>query len=204
MAIIVVVLLLGVIIVVISALNNKPATNTTSQTNPVLDSYKSKIPDLQNKLAQSPNDVGTINDLAVALYATGDVEGAKEQYLKEAEVNPSDPVLYNNLGNVYRDSGEYQKAVDAYQKSIDLDKQQTNAYLNLANLYLYTLSQVDLGIGVLNTAIANNPDSAESMYLQIGNSYVVLSQKDLAKQAYNKVLEINPSNTAATAALKNL
>lgn len=201
------VVLTVIVIFVITAFvnrSNNSNNNTTAQSNPVIDSYKSKIPELESKLNVNPNDTNAIHDLAIALYATGDIQGAKDNYLKEAELNPNNPVLFNNLGNVYRDSNEYQKAVDAYKKSIDLDKRQTNAYLNLANLYLYTMNQAESGLEVLNSAIANNPDNAEVMYMQLGNSYTVLNNKDSARDAFNKVLEINPGNTAAQNALKNL
>ena len=184
--------------------NNSQVTNITPSTNQLIDSYKSKIPELEGKVELNPNDSTAVHDLAIALYATGDITGAKEKYLIESNLNPSNPVTFNNLGNAYRDTGDNNKAIEAYKKSIELDKTQVNAYLNLANLYIYTTNQFDLGINTLLAALESNPNNSEVMYMQIGSSYLVQNKKDLAKDAYNKVLEFNPNNSGAINALKNL
>ncbi len=191
------------VIIYISS-NNKvaaPALNTTN-TNPIIESYKNDLPALEQKAQTS--DSKSIRNYAVALYATGDLEGAKEQYLRELEVNPSDAVLYNNLGNIYRDNGEYQKAVDSYQKSIDLDKSQLNVYVNLANLYIYVLQQPEMGYGVYLKGIENSPNNKESLLLTLANAYRDAGLKEKAKDTYNEILKINPDNDTVKNLLASL
>ncbi|MEP7103274.1 MAG: tetratricopeptide repeat protein [Candidatus Dojkabacteria bacterium] len=182
---------------------NNPTDNSNT-TNPVLIAYQNQIPQLKSQLQGDPNNSQILKDLAIAQYATGDIEGAKATYLLVTQSVANDPVIYNNLGNIYRDSGEYQKAVDSYQKSIDLDNKQTSAYTNLANLYAYSLNEVDLSIGVYNEAIKNNPNNKETFLLQIANEYSSLGRKEDAKAVYNSILEINPNNEVAKNALKSL
>ncbi len=201
---VVVLLAIVILLYVFINANNSQVTNITPSTNQLIDSYKSKIPELESKVELNPNDSTAVHDLAIALYATGDITGAKEKYLIESNLNPSNPVTFNNLGNAYRDTEDNNKAIEAYKKSIELDKTQVNAYLNLANLYIYTTNQFDLGINTLRAALESNPNNSEVMYMQIGSSYLVQNKKDLAKDAYNKVLEFNPNNSGAINALKNL
>lgn len=193
-----------VAIVAILLNNNKPVQNSTINTNPIVESYKNDLPRLATAVEQNGNDAKAVRNYAVALYATGDLESAKEQYLKEAELNPNDPILFNNLGNIYRDSGEYQEAVNAYQKSIDLDKSQLNVYVNLANLYIYVLQKPDLGYGVYLKGIENSPNNKESLLLQLANAYKDNGQKEKAIEKYNEILTMNPNNTAVKDILTTL
>jgi len=196
-----------IVILLIIFLINRSSNNTTvstQQSNAIVESYRAKIPELESKVELNPKDAAAVHELAVALYAIGDFEGAKEKYQMEASLNPNNAITLNNLGNSYRDTGDYAKAIDSYIKSIDLDKAQLNAYLNLANLYIYTTNQFELGIQTLENGIENNNNNAEVMYMQIAGAYLVKGQKDTAKQFYNQVIELNPNNTGAINALKNL
>lgn len=196
------VFLIVIILLLLSRGNNSSQTNITG-TNPLIESYRNQLPQLA-ETAKDNNNATAIRNYAVALYATGDLEGAKEQYVKEKELNPNDPVLYNNLGNIYRDSGEYQLAVESYQKSIDLDKAQLNVYVNLANLYIYVLQKPDLGYGVYLKGIENSPNNRESLLLQLANAYKDGGETQKAIETYNKILEINPNNTSVRNILNSL
>lgn len=198
--------LVVLIVIVLVAIFIRNSTNNSQKPvvgNPIVESYKNNLPELAAKASNS-TDAKVIRNYAVALYATGDLESAKEQYLKEKEINPNDAVLYNNLGNIYRDSGEYQNAVDAYQKSIDLDKSQLNVYINLANLYIYVLQKPDMGYGVYLKGIENSPNNKEALLLPLANAYKDGGLKDKAIETYNQILVIDPSNTAVKAILESL
>ncbi len=201
--ILVLILLIGFAMYMAS--NNKvaaPVVNNATNVNPIIESYKNDLPALADKAQGS--DVKSIRNYAVALYATGDLEGSKEQYLREKELNPNDAVLYNNLGNIYRDNAEYQNAVDSYQKSIDLDKSQLNVYVNLANLYIYVLQKPEMGYGVYLKGIENSPNNKESLLLTLANAYRDGGLKDKAREAYNEILKINPDNETVKNLLANL
>lgn len=201
--ILVLILLIGFAMYMAS--NNKvaaPVVNNATNVNPIIESYKNDLPALADKAQGS--DVKSIRNYAVALYATGDLEGSKEQYLREKELNPNDAVLYNNLGNIYRDNAEYQNAVDSYQKSIDLDKSQLNVYVNLANLYIYVLQKPEMGYGVYLKGIENSPNNKESLLLTLANAYRDGGLKDKAREAYNEILKINPDNETVKNLLASL
>ncbi|MFS8130861.1 MAG: tetratricopeptide repeat protein [Candidatus Dojkabacteria bacterium] len=204
--IIAVVSLVGFVVIVLVALFIRNSTQNSQKPavgNPIIESYKNNLPDLAAKATNS-TDPKAIRNYAVALYATGDLESAKTQYLREKELNPNDAILYNNLGNIYRDSGEYQNAVDAYQKSIDLDKSQLNVYINLANLYIYVLQKPDLGYGVYLKGIENSPNNKEALLLPLANAYKDAGLKQKAIDTYNQILAIDPSNAAVKAILEGL
>jgi tetratricopeptide (TPR) repeat protein len=196
-SLIVVVVLLLVVLVMSSEPGNDTNQEQMSGGNQVLQAYREKIPELEAKLESDGDNVETRRELATALYATGDIESAKDHYLQELSNNPDDYVLHNNLANVYRDLGQYQEAVDNYQKSINLQPKQMNAYLNLANVYVYQLDQLTKGIGIYDQAVENYPKKSEDFLIQKGNSYKNNGMIEKAKEVYKKVLEINPNNSIA-------
>ena len=54
------------------------------------------------------------------------------------QYNPSNPMIYNNLGTIYTDMNQYEKAIEAYKKSIKLAPEFEVAYKNLAYNYFVT------------------------------------------------------------------
>ncbi|HEU4913897.1 MAG TPA: tetratricopeptide repeat protein [Candidatus Saccharimonadales bacterium] len=171
--------------------------------NPIIASYQKQLPALADAVKKDGNDPKARQEYAVALYATGDVGQAKEQYEAQLKLASNDATLRNNLGNVYRDLGDYEKAIDSYQKSIDINKKQTNAYINLANLYLYTLDKKDLAVQVYRDALRNNPDNQDLMVL-LGIAYEQSGDKNKARDTFRDVLDKNASNAAAQAGLKRV
>ena len=118
-------------------------------------------------------------------------------------VDPSDPVLLNNLGNVYRALGSYAKALQSYQNSITLAPRSPTAYINLANHYLYRLNQNALGVTTIQAAMRNMPtDTDLGVLLEIAYDQVHDGKDALA--AYHAVLKLDPTNVAAKAGLQRL
>lgn len=193
-----------VVLVYLAFFKNKGNTEGENIKNPILESYLAKLPELKQLAESDTTNTQYMRDYAIALYATGDIEGSKNYYEKELEINKEDPVLYNNAGNAYRDSGIYQKAVDSYQKSIDLDAHQTNAYNNLANMLIYTMNELEIGIGVYEKAISSNPENAEQFLISIASAYEQNNDKANAVKKYNEVLQLNQYNTVAKSALERL
>lgn len=174
-----------------------------AQKNPIISSYQKQLPALADEVKKNTDDPKARQNYAVALYATGDLGKAKEQYESGVKLAPQDATLRNNLGNTYRDLGDYKKAVAAYQKSIELSPKQTTAYINLANLYLYTLNKKDLAIKTYQDGMANSPDN-QDMQVLLGIAYEQAGDKDSARQTFQNVLDKNSQNTAAQAGLKRV
>jgi tetratricopeptide (TPR) repeat protein len=171
--------------------------------NPVVASYQEQLPALAEGVRLNPDDPKALRDYGVALYATGDVSRAKDQYEAELKINESDPVLLNNLANVYRDLGSYDQALEFYQRAISLDSTSVTAYMNLANLYQYTLDQKDLGITTLKDAIVNLPDN-QDLGVLLGIAYEQNGDVDEALVTFETVLTQNPGNAAALAGVERL
>ncbi len=165
--------------------------------------YQRRLPELERAAKDKPNDASARKNYAVALYATGDLEKARDEYQAAVKINDKDAIAYNNLGNIYRDLNNANKAVESYRKSIEINKTSINTYVNLANLQLYTQNNSDAAIATYKEGLKNLPDN-EQLRLLLGIAYEQADQIDNAKQTYEAILAKNNDNAAAKANLERL
>lgn len=165
--------------------------------------FKKQLPSLEKAVQQHPKDAEARKNYAVALYATGDPNGAKKQYEEAVKINPKDAVAYNNLGNVYRDLHQTDKAVDAYNASIKLNGKSINTYANLANVQLYIQNKPTDAIATYQKGLKALPNNAQ-LQLLLGLAYEANGNTTKAKQTYQTILAHNPKNAAAKANLNRL
>lgn len=171
--------------------------------NAVVESYKQQLSTLSQTVDQNLNDPIAHKNYAVALYATGDLQKAYDQYQEAIKLDSSNPTLYNNFGNVARDLGKYEDSVSAYQKAISLNPKAIDSYTNLANLYIFTLGKIDLGIEVFKNALASNPGNVD-LQIQLAIAYEQQLDFNEATIIYKEILKTNPGNLAAIAGLERV
>lgn len=114
--------------------------------------YKQAIPQLEEKLKQTPDDLEALQELAIAQYNTKQYEAAAQTYQKMLQVK-DDPFTRNNYANVLRDWGKTDEAKAEYQKAIAGDPKLTVAYINLATV-LVREDKKDEAIKILDQGIA--------------------------------------------------
>lgn len=86
-----------------------------------------------------------------------------EQSLKE---NPRQPDLYILMGNLYQSKRDWKKAEDAYQKALAINSQNPVASNELARLMLSTGQNLDIALGLAQTAgkgLPNSPAVADTL-----------------------------------------
>jgi tetratricopeptide (TPR) repeat protein len=71
-------------------------------------------------------------NLANALYAAEDLEGALLHYQRATELEPRRAGAWNNLANVLAELGRPEKAIAAYRRALALDARLADARFNLA------------------------------------------------------------------------
>jgi tetratricopeptide (TPR) repeat protein len=171
--------------------------------NPAAKLYQQKLDSLKKGASKKPHDSSAQREYGVALYATGQLDDAKKQYIKAIAANPKDATLYNNLGNIERDLADYNGAASAYDKAISLNAQLLNAYVNLANMQIYNQHNTDSGISTYQKALKGLPGNNE-IRLLLGLAYEQKGDKAAAVQQYQTILQSDANNAAAAANLKRL
>ena len=165
------------------------------------DAHQKSLPGLERKASGSSN-AKDINAYAAALRATGGLDKASQEYLRSYQLEPTAPTA-SSLATVYRDLGQIDKAIEYYKKSIELDKTYILAITQLAKLY-EAEGKANLSVELLEnsiSAVGSDETKQENLYLQLANLQNRLGKTTEAKKLYEKVLKLNPNNTAAQSAL---
>jgi len=165
--------------------------------------YQQKLPELKESVDKTPKDADARKNYGVALYATGDLEGAKKQYEEAAKLDNKDAVILNNLGNTYRDLGQIDKAIETYKKSIELSPKSLNTYANLANVQLYSKNKPQDAIATYKAGLVALPDNTQLEQL-LAVAYEQAEDKANAIKTYETILSHDAENTAAKAAIERL
>lgn len=197
---ILIVFIVSGIFVIYSFLQNN--TRNINRENKIVNVQRQRLSALEATVKQKANDPQARRNYAVALYATGDLEKAKEQYLAEIKLNRNDPVAFNNLGNIYRDQGSSDEAIKAYKQAIELNPNNPTGYLNLGHFYIYS-GKTDLGIGVYKDALEKNPGNTD-IQIQLALVYEQSGKSDKALEIYKTILTDSHDNPAALTGLSRI
>ena len=202
---IIVVAIVVVVLVMIAVLRAASGTGTSGALpqNKLAQQYANSLPALQKMVDKDPNNPTLLQELGVAKYATGDIQGAQAAYARGVVLDSGNAVFHNNLANTYRDLGDYAKAESEYRQAMLLDPKLTTPYLNLASIYQYILGKPDTSITIYEQGIKNNPD-----YVDFYNAEALVYEQEGLKtkaiQYFNKALTIQAGNPTATAGIKRL
>jgi len=199
-------IIIAVVILVIMAIvlwaNNRPV-EIQKQLSPVAAEYQAQLPDLKQKVSDTPDDPSIRKNYAIALYASGDINEAANQYKEAVKLDGNDATAYNNLGNAYRDLEKTDQAVEAYKKSIKLDPKSVNTYANLANVQLYTLNAQQEAITTYKNGLKELPGNNQ-IELLLGIAYEQAGDKQSAAAAYKRILARDGESKAAQANLDRI
>jgi tetratricopeptide (TPR) repeat protein len=165
--------------------------------------FLDQLPKLQSDISKDPNNSGLQQQLGVAKYATGDLQGAQAAYQKTVQLDPNNAVAHNNLANTYRDLGNYVQAEAEYRLAMKADPKLTTPYMNLASIYQYILGKPNVALTIYASGIVSNPDYVD-FYNATGSIYEAQGLKDKAIASYQKALTKQAGNPAAEAGLKRL
>lgn len=147
--------------------------------------------------ASNPDDMGLLLTEANFYIKIDDKEKFKTMMQEAIEKDPSNPVLYFNLGVITADQGDNEKAKEYYGKTIELDPGYNAAYMNMAALILGGESAIVDEMNSLGTSRADN-----AKYDQLKEKRVELYKS--AVPFLEKVLELEPKNIDATKTLMNI
>ncbi len=155
-----------------------------------------------------------------------DLDKAKEAYLRAAELAPRSANVRAVLAYIYGVQGEYGPAIDETLQVLQLTNDQQQRYTSYKNLAIYyrEVGQAEEAIEAAQEALAWAPDgdraSLEALIVQLGGTPVgprpeakmeeylsegqtALSngQWQVAEQAYQRALELDPASIAAHSGL---
>lgn len=146
--------------------------------------YEGAVTSFQKALDQSVGTIGAGElDLcyykALALYKSGDVDGALEQYTALIDFDDDNWEVYYLRGNIYLQTGETQSALSDYAKAVSLHSDDTELYVHIFE-NLTDAGAEDSGQEYLTKILNIKPSKAEDYYY-IGDIYFLTGDNENAR-----------------------
>lgn len=124
----------------------------------------------------------------------GSTEGAIEAFKKALQLDPKNPTVYTEVGNLYAGLGDLDKARENYQKAQELKSNYYNAYLLEA--LSYEEDNPEKTIEELKVVEEKFPSMTETKY-QLGRIYKDQGKSDLAISYFIETLQLSPTHSNA-------
>lgn len=148
----------------------------------------------QNAFSQRPNSADYANKIGLCYRQLNDYFNATTFFKKATELDSLTATYAANLGHVYFHENKHDSSVAAYEKAIHVDNQNPLYFSNLGLVY-QQMDSVKLATQAFQKAIAvSHPEEIGYIYYQIGSMYYNRKQYKEAIAAYQRSVEIDPSN----------
>ena len=112
-------------------------------------------------------------------------------------------IWWRYKADIFRIQGDYTEAESAYRRAIRRNPKEMKAFRDLGLMYRNQLNDTDQAIAVFKEYIAADPQDVYG-HLLLAQTYEEAGQVEEACQAYQDILEIDPTNTTAQEALNRL
>lgn len=153
-----------------------------------------------------PNQPELRYNLAQALESTGDIDGAKKEYLEVLRLDPKLVAPRYNLANLYLELGDLDEAKEQLLEGVNTAPYFSAAHLLLAQVY-QQIGDFQLAIDEYQTVLRLAKDGTVNLaeiYFEIGNSYLNMNDSEKALTVWEKTLELQPDHTKAKEGIAKL
>lgn len=123
--------------------------------------YTDAVPAWQIAAAKDPTDARPLNNMGVALAATGHTAEAIAAYEKSLAINADSSQTQNNLGSALAEAGKFNDALTHIHRAIELNPDNGAAHVNLGHLLETMGGHRDEAIAELKQGIELAPKSAD-------------------------------------------
>jgi tetratricopeptide (TPR) repeat protein len=157
-----------------------------------------------------PEHLPTVKNLERVWKQSGDWERLIEATRRHIELidDPKETVeLYLTVGEIYvKELGKSEAAEDAYQSALELDPSSRSAIHALGQLYERAGNWFNALEMLQKEAVfaSGQPEAVEIFYRMGKINEDMLMDRDAAKKAYNRAIDLEPSNALALRALRKI
>jgi predicted Zn-dependent protease len=156
--------------------------------------YVESVREWREALKLSPGNPHLQEGLAVALYQSRDLQGARALFEDLLKREPDSAELNYMLGDTLLNSQKPQDAIPYLNKAVTLDPQLLAAHSSLARSYL-ALGEAEKAVPHLKAALPIDEDG--SLHYQLGRAYQARGELALAREMLKKYQEIHNAQEAA-------
>lgn len=153
------------------------------------------VPSSGTKKRADPKDMTAIISRiseARSYYREEKIEEAEKLFLEIQELDPENPMVLHNLGNIYRKKKEWDKAIEMFKEIISLNNEAVETYHSLALCYKEK-NMMKEAIEVSEAALSLHPRHLKSLMFLVG---AFKSLKDIKNTLIylEKAVEVDPEN----------
>lgn len=147
-------------------------------------------------------DQEVLSQMGLCYYRLGRLNEAYDYFRGSLAVDPSQPNVHLNLGNILYARRDFAAARKAYRTAIEYDRRYALAYENLANTYLVQDS-LSRARDLYRQSLELNPALVNSLYYS-GVIEARLGDLAAAESLWRRALKVDPDHQAAQRALADL
>lgn len=140
--------------------------------------------------------------IAEALQRIGQFEQAIFNYRQALALDPADPEIHYNCGNVFLKLERFKDAVNSYDRALAIRPDLPRALNNRAHA-LTNLGQINEALASYDQAVNISPNFVEALYNR-GALLMRLKRFDEALTSFSSALTVEPNNAAVLNARGNL
>ncbi len=133
---------------------------------------------------------------AKQLEAAGNYDEAINVLQQATQVDPSQDLVWFNLGDAQRGAKKYPEAIESYQKAIGIKSTVGAYHNNLADAYAKS-GQTDKAVQEYDAAAKAEPAQAATYYFNEGAVFTNTGKTDEAVAAFDKAIQVDPTKAAA-------
>ena len=120
---------------------------------------------------------------------------AMQAFRKAIYINPNNPEILNNMGNLLKNEGKLDDALKAFKKALSFNPNFAEAYSNMATV-MHAKGMLSQALKAYQKAITIKPNFFEALS-NLGNIFKEQGKINKAIQAYYKAISINPNYAEA-------
>lgn len=155
--------------------------------------YAESAKEWAEALKLAPGDPGIERQLAISLYQSGDLEGARALFEGLLKRQPDSADLNYFLGDTVLHAQKPQEAIVYLEKAVEADPQLLPAQRSLGLAYLQ-IGQAEKAIPRLKEALPIDDDG--SVHYQLGRAYQAHGERDLAAAMFKQYQEMHSTQEA--------
>lgn len=153
-------------------------------------------------LEAAPQHADTLHFYGILKHQAGDSDRGVEMIQRAIELEPRNPGMRSNLGNVLKELGQPAAAEAAYRVAVELDENYADGFCNLG-VVLRSQKKYDEAEVILTKAIALDPQHGEA-YHNLGNVYRDRGDLDKAIEYFDQAIDYNGYRMVGGKVARNL
>lgn len=157
--------------------------------------WKDNLTLFEDTVVKSPDSPDVHNNLGVLYLGAGEMDAAKDHFIRAIELEPSNMEAQGNLGIIYMRKGEIAKATNKFLFILDQDPNNLLSHYNLGILYA-KMFKVDEAVYEFTKVTSISPSYADA-HSNLGIIYAKTGRPDKAVYELQTAIKLNPNDYEA-------